>query len=155
MTTAPFFSPSLSRLYSARASPVPKSPARSKAAVAFPARQYGPSLRPSSLVMASAGVDGNGTPAASEDSTVGFSVLDICLLLHDVISTCFVPTYFTVVTGDLLPCFKISVSSRLGEVKRVTKETNVHVKINLDGTGVADCSTGIPFLDHMLDVSKS
>jgi hypothetical protein len=27
------------------------------------------------------------------------------------------------------------------------------VKINLDGTGVADCSTGIHFLDHMLDVS--
>ncbi|XP_039807003.1 imidazoleglycerol-phosphate dehydratase 3, chloroplastic-like isoform X2 [Panicum virgatum] len=42
-------------------------------------------------------------------------------------------------------------SSRIGEVKRVTKETNVHVKINLDGTGVANCSTGIPFLDHMLD----
>ncbi|KAG2574765.1 imidazoleglycerol-phosphate dehydratase 3, chloroplastic-like isoform X1 [Panicum virgatum] len=42
-------------------------------------------------------------------------------------------------------------SSRIGEVKRVTKETNVYVKINLDGTGVADCSTGIPFLDHMLD----
>lgn len=41
----------------------------------------------------------------------------------------------------------------MGEVKRVTKETKVHVKINLDGTGVANCSTGIPFLDHMLDVS--
>ncbi|CAN7111787.1 unnamed protein product [Brassica rapa subsp. narinosa] len=41
-------------------------------------------------------------------------------------------------------------SDRVGEVKRVTKETNVSVKINLDGTGVADCSTGIPFLDHML-----
>lgn len=33
----------------------------------------------------------------------------------------------------------------------MTKETNVLVKINLDGTGVADSSTGIPFLDHMLD----
>ncbi|CAA7019003.1 unnamed protein product [Microthlaspi erraticum] len=43
------------------------------------------------------------------------------------------------------------VSARIGEVKRVTKETNVSVKINLDGTGVADSSTGIPFLDHMLD----
>ncbi|XP_010488270.1 PREDICTED: imidazoleglycerol-phosphate dehydratase isoform X2 [Camelina sativa] len=41
--------------------------------------------------------------------------------------------------------------ARIGEVKRVTKETNVSVKINLDGTGVADSSTGIPFLDHMLD----
>jgi len=38
-------------------------------------------------------------------------------------------------------------------VKRVTKETNVSVKINLDGNGVADNSSGIPFLDHMLDVS--
>ena len=42
---------------------------------------------------------------------------------------------------------------RIGEVKRVTKETNVAVKINLDGSGIADSSTGIPFLDHMLDVS--
>ncbi|XP_040957285.1 imidazoleglycerol-phosphate dehydratase 1, chloroplastic isoform X1 [Gossypium hirsutum] len=40
---------------------------------------------------------------------------------------------------------------RIGEVKRVTKETNVWVKINLDGTGVANSSTSIPFLDHMLD----
>lgn len=42
---------------------------------------------------------------------------------------------------------------RIGEVKRVTKETNVFVKVNLDGTGVAENSSGIPFLDHMLDVS--
>lgn len=35
----------------------------------------------------------------------------------------------------------------------MTKETNVCVKINVDGTGVADSSTSIPFLDHMLDVS--
>ncbi|KAF7837296.1 imidazoleglycerol-phosphate dehydratase [Senna tora] len=41
--------------------------------------------------------------------------------------------------------------TRIGEVKRVTKETNVSVKINLDGCGFADSSTGIPFLDHMLD----
>ncbi|CAI0420157.1 unnamed protein product [Linum tenue] len=44
-----------------------------------------------------------------------------------------------------------AVGGRFGEVKRVTKETNVFAKINLDGTGVADSSTGIPFLDHMLD----
>ncbi|XP_042482550.1 imidazoleglycerol-phosphate dehydratase 1, chloroplastic-like isoform X2 [Macadamia integrifolia] len=40
---------------------------------------------------------------------------------------------------------------RIGEVKRVTKETNVYVKLNLDGSGIADSSTSIPFLDHMLD----
>ncbi|XP_042402913.1 imidazoleglycerol-phosphate dehydratase 1, chloroplastic-like isoform X2 [Zingiber officinale] len=42
-------------------------------------------------------------------------------------------------------------SDRIGEIKRITKETNVHVNINLDGSGVSECSTGIPFLDHMLD----
>ncbi|XWS27508.1 hypothetical protein CRYUN_Cryun26dG0120800 [Craigia yunnanensis] len=44
-----------------------------------------------------------------------------------------------------------SLHGRTGEVERVTKETNVWVKINLDGTGVANSSTSIPFLDHMLD----
>ncbi|KAF8392357.1 hypothetical protein HHK36_022699 [Tetracentron sinense] len=41
--------------------------------------------------------------------------------------------------------------ARIGEVKRITKETNVHVKLNLDGSGISDSSTCIPFLDHMLD----
>ncbi|KAG0451581.1 hypothetical protein HPP92_026352 [Vanilla planifolia] len=40
---------------------------------------------------------------------------------------------------------------RVGEVRRITKETNVHVKLSLDGSGTAECNTGIPFLDHMLD----
>ena len=53
----------------------------------------------------------------------------------------------------LLFCSLFSVSSRLVEVKRVTKETNVHVKINLDGTGVANYSTWISCLDYILDVS--
>ncbi|CAN6464896.1 unnamed protein product [Victoria cruziana] len=44
-----------------------------------------------------------------------------------------------------------SSPGRISEVKRITAETNVQVKINLDGTGIADSSTGIPFLDHMLD----
>lgn len=39
-------------------------------------------------------------------------------------------------------------------MKRVTKETNVHVKINLDGDSISENNTGIPFLDHMLDVSS-
>jgi len=48
----------------------------------------------------------------------------------------------------------VFLEARVGEVKRVTKETNVSVKINLDGSGVADSTSGIPFLDHMLDVSN-
>lgn len=39
---------------------------------------------------------------------------------------------------------------RIATVHRTTGETNVHVTINLDGTGICKVSTGIPFLDHML-----
>jgi Imidazoleglycerol-phosphate dehydratase len=41
--------------------------------------------------------------------------------------------------------------TRVGRVERITKETKVFVEIDLDGTGVTDISTGVPFYDHMLD----
>ena len=40
---------------------------------------------------------------------------------------------------------------RKAEVSRNTKETKIGVKLNLDGKGVAQVATGVPFLDHMLD----
>lgn len=43
---------------------------------------------------------------------------------------------------------------RVSFVERKTKETSVFVKINIDGTGKSDCDSGVPFLDHMLDVSS-
>ena len=42
-------------------------------------------------------------------------------------------------------------SPRIAAVERNTKETQIKVSINLDGTGKADLNTGVPFLDHMLD----
>ncbi len=41
--------------------------------------------------------------------------------------------------------------SRTAQRHRVTKETDVRVAIDLDGTGQTGVSTGIPFYDHMLD----
>jgi imidazoleglycerol-phosphate dehydratase len=40
--------------------------------------------------------------------------------------------------------------SRTARLERVTKETSVLVEIDLDGTGSAKVSTGVPFFDHML-----
>ena len=40
---------------------------------------------------------------------------------------------------------------RTAEVERKTKETQIRVRLDLDGTGRARLASGIPFLDHMLD----
>ncbi len=49
-----------------------------------------------------------------------------------------------------LPANSIQILNRTASVSRKTGETDVHVTVNLDGTGQCDTRTGIPFLDHML-----
>ncbi len=41
---------------------------------------------------------------------------------------------------------------RQSEIQRKTKETNIRLALNLDGVGETDINTGVPFLDHMLDL---
>ena len=41
--------------------------------------------------------------------------------------------------------------ARTASIARDTRETQIQVQINLDGSGTSDFATGVPFLDHMLD----
>jgi imidazoleglycerol-phosphate dehydratase len=41
--------------------------------------------------------------------------------------------------------------SRTASVTRATKETSIELEIDIDGSGITEISTGIPFYDHMLE----
>ncbi len=43
------------------------------------------------------------------------------------------------------------MTRRRASVERNTKETQITISIDLDGTGQANLNTGVPFLDHMMD----
>ncbi len=44
------------------------------------------------------------------------------------------------------------MSNRSAEISRDTAETQVHVRVTLEGTGAGERRTGVGFLDHMLDL---
>ena len=45
----------------------------------------------------------------------------------------------------------LKLEDRTAEISRKTNETDIYIKLNLDGTGKSDISTGIDFFDHTLD----
>jgi len=45
----------------------------------------------------------------------------------------------------------MSSAGRIATCSRVTKETSIEIRLDLDGTGQTEVSTGLPFFDHMVD----
>ena len=43
------------------------------------------------------------------------------------------------------------MTHRIASVERNTLETQIQINLNLDGTGIGEFNTGIPFFEHMLD----
>ena len=43
------------------------------------------------------------------------------------------------------------MKKRIAILERKTKETNINIELNIDGTGIASLDTGLPFLEHLLE----
>ncbi|HKJ40735.1 MAG TPA: bifunctional histidinol-phosphatase/imidazoleglycerol-phosphate dehydratase HisB [Sunxiuqinia sp.] len=60
--------------------------------------------------------------------------------------------YCALVTADWDEIYaKVAAPERTSKVQRDTKETQINIELNLDGTGKGNISTGLGFFDHMLD----
>jgi imidazoleglycerol-phosphate dehydratase/histidinol-phosphatase len=60
--------------------------------------------------------------------------------------------FCSLVSTDWSDIYKLLVSpERKASIARITKETEIRIDLNLDGTGQSNISTGLGFFDHMLD----
>ncbi|MEG0380667.1 MAG: imidazoleglycerol-phosphate dehydratase, partial [Kurthia sp.] len=44
------------------------------------------------------------------------------------------------------------MANRTASISRQTNETQIEISLDLDGTGASKVETGVPFMDHMLDL---
>ncbi len=60
--------------------------------------------------------------------------------------------YIGLETNDWKKIYEyLKLQDRVAEITRKTNETDIYIKVNLDGTGNSDITTGLDFFDHMLD----
>src|SRR3954471_1944107 len=62
------------------------------------------------------------------------------------------PSFFYLYPSEKFMSTLTQTFAREAEVRRTTKETDVRVRLVLDGSGAAQVSTGVAFLDHMLEL---
>ena len=63
-----------------------------------------------------------------------------------------ISSFIALETEDWKEIYEFLVlSERTAEISRKTKETDIYIKLNLDGTGISKIDTGLSFFDHMLD----
>ena len=63
-----------------------------------------------------------------------------------------ISSFIALETEDWKAIYEFLVlSERTAEISRKTKETDIFIKLNLDGTGISKIDTGLSFFDHMLD----
>jgi len=55
------------------------------------------------------------------------------------------------ITKSWKEIYEVILPKRIAKVRRTTKETDIQITINLDGTGKSKIETGVGFFDHMLD----
>lgn len=60
--------------------------------------------------------------------------------------------YIILETNDWEKIYEfLKLENRVSEISRRTNETDIQIKLNLDGTGKSNINTGLAFFDHMLD----